>query len=98
MVLCTVIGCSKQSGRDKDVLFYTIPKTITHKGKQEYELTKRRQAGFLAGISREGLRDTHILEMTVFILYILYRESQRICTMKVIQIGYLVYILVTQKL
>ena len=67
MVLCVVIGCSKRSGCDKDVSFYRIPKIVTHRGKQEYELTKKRRAGFLAAISRD-LRDTRVL------------ESDRICS------------------
>jgi len=62
MVMCVVIGCSKRSGRDKDVSFYRIPKIVTHRGKQEYELTKKRRAGFLAAISREGLEDSRVLE------------------------------------
>ena len=61
MVLCVVIGCSKRSGRDKDVSFYRIPKVIAHRGKQEYELTKKRRAGFLAAISRDT-KGTSVLE------------------------------------
>ena len=61
MVLCVVIGCSKRSGRDKDVSFYRIPKVITHRGKQEYELTKKRRDGFLAAIARDGIKDTDVL-------------------------------------
>ena len=61
MVLCVVIGCSKRSGRDKDVSFYRIPKVIAHRGKQEYELTKKRRAGFLAAISRDT-KGTRVLE------------------------------------
>ena len=29
MVLCIMIGCSKRSGRDKDVSFYRIPSVLT---------------------------------------------------------------------
>ena len=61
-VRCVVIGCSKRSGRDKDVSFYRIPKVITHRGKQEYELTKKRRAGFLAAISRDCLQGSSVLE------------------------------------
>ncbi len=43
MVLCLVLGFSKRSGRDKDVSFYRIPKVITTRGKQEYELTKKKK-------------------------------------------------------
>ena len=57
MVLCIVLGCSKRSGRDKDVSFYRIPKVITGRGKQEYELSKKRRDGYLAAISRDNLRE-----------------------------------------
>ena len=30
MVLCIVVGCSKRSGRDKDVSFFRIPTIISH--------------------------------------------------------------------
>ena len=43
MVLCAVIGHSKRSGCDKDVSLYRILKMVTHKGKQEYELTKKNE-------------------------------------------------------
>ena len=61
MVLCLVLGCSKHSGRDKDISFYRVPKVIANRGKQVYELTKKRRAGFLSAISRDGLKKT-ILE------------------------------------
>ena len=38
-----------------------MPKVITSRGKHEYELTKKRRDGFLAAISRDGLKKT-ILE------------------------------------
>ena len=52
MVLCVVIGCSKRSGRDKDVSYYRIPVVIRHQSEREYELSKKRRDGFLAAISR----------------------------------------------
>ena len=61
MVLCVVIGRSKHSGRDKDVSFYRIPKVITLRGKQEYELTEKRRDGILAAIARNGLKNTDVL-------------------------------------
>ena len=45
MVMCIVLGCSKRSGRDKDISFYRVPKVITTRGKQEYELTKSEEMG-----------------------------------------------------
>ena len=53
MVMCIVLGCSKRSGWDKDVSFYRVPKVITTRGKQEYELTKKRRDEF---ISMDGLK------------------------------------------
>ena len=47
MVLCVMIGCSKSSGRDKGVSF----PVITHKGKQEYKLTKKEKQGDIQGWS-----------------------------------------------
>ena len=58
MVMCVVIGCSKRSGRDKDVSFYRIPKVISEKGPLNLlELTKRRKVGYLAAISRVGVTE-----------------------------------------
>ena len=48
MVLYVMIGCSKRSGRDKDVSLYRIPSVLTHLGKKDYELSKRQRDGFLA--------------------------------------------------
>ena len=58
MVLCVMIGCSKRSDRDKDVSFFRIPSVLTHLGKKDYELSKRRRDGFLAAISREDLTES----------------------------------------
>ena len=57
MVLCLVFGCSKCSGRDKDVSFFRIPKIIHNKGETVYSLSKKRREGFLAAISRVGLTE-----------------------------------------
>ena len=53
MVLCVVIGCSKQSGRG--VSFYRIPKIISHRGQRDYELSKKRRNSFLAVLSMDDL-------------------------------------------
>ena len=55
MVMCVVMGCSKRSGRDKDVKFFRIPAVQQHKGQKEKELCKRRRDGYLAAISRERI-------------------------------------------
>ena len=55
MVICVVVGCSKRSGRDKDVSFYRIPAVSGHQGAQDFDLRKRRRDGYLAAISREDL-------------------------------------------
>jgi len=57
MVLCAFVGCSKRSDResDKDVSFYRIPKIRKDRGPREFELGKRRSAGFVAAISRKDL-------------------------------------------
>ena len=55
MVICAVYGCSSRSGRDKLISFYRIPAVSFHKGQQDYELRKKRRAGFLAAISRRDV-------------------------------------------
>ena len=57
MVLCVVFGCSKRSGRDKDVSFFRIPKVIYNKGDRTQQLSRRRRDGYLAAISRLGLTE-----------------------------------------
>ena len=57
MVLCVVFGCSKRSGRDKDVSFFRIPKVITTKGKELEKLSRKRREGFLAAVRRSDLTE-----------------------------------------
>ena len=56
MVLCIVPGCSKRSGRNK-VSFYRIPKIVSCRGIKKEQLSKRRRAGYLAAIRRDGVTD-----------------------------------------
>lgn len=57
MVLCVVFGCSKRSGRDKDVSFFRIPKIVTNRSEAKEELSRRRRAGFLSAIKRDDLTE-----------------------------------------
>lgn len=57
MVLCVVFGCSKRSGRDKDVRFFRIPKVIRNRGPTRLQLSQRRRTGFLTTISRSGMTE-----------------------------------------
>ena len=66
MIICLIVGCSKCSGRDKDVSFYRIPK-ITMNNPRIEELSRRRREGFIAAISRSDLTDSIL-------------ESNRICS------------------
>ena len=58
MVLCLIVGCSKRSGRDKDVSFYRVPKIIKNQGLHKEELSRRRRDGFIKAIRREHLTDS----------------------------------------
>ena len=53
MVLSVVFGCSKRSGRDRDVSFHRIPKIISNKGPEQYSLSQRRREGFIEAIHSE---------------------------------------------
>ena len=57
MVLCVVVGCSKRSGRDRDVSFYRIPKVIKSRGEEREQLSEKRRSGFLAAIMRADLTE-----------------------------------------
>ena len=52
MVICIVPGCSKRSDRDRDVSFFRIP-DIRTRTKEEHELSKKRQVGYLTAIPRD---------------------------------------------
>ena len=38
MVLCVVLGCSKRSGRDKDISLFRLPRIINSRGEEVYSL------------------------------------------------------------
>ena len=57
MVLCVVVGCSKRSGRDKDVSFYKLSEITASKGSRVLELSKKRRAGYIDAISRGDLTE-----------------------------------------
>ena len=57
MALRIVVGCSMRSGCDKVISFYRISKVILNTREEGKDLSKRRRAGFLWGISRGNHRD-----------------------------------------
>ena len=54
-MICCISGCSKRSGRDKDVLFYRIPAVITNRGRKIFDLSKKRREKYLSAIHRQDL-------------------------------------------
>ena len=58
MVICLVAGCSKRSGRDKDVSFYRIPKIMKNNHRLEGLCRRRTPDGFIAAIGRSDLTET----------------------------------------
>ena len=57
MVLCDVFGCSKRSGRNKDVHFCQIPKVVKNKGESTEKLREKRRAVVLSAIKRADITD-----------------------------------------
>ena len=55
MVIYCVIGCLKRSDRDKDVSFCRIPSVTDCYREHNHELRKKRQASYLAVISRQDM-------------------------------------------
>ena len=57
MVLCLMVGCSKRSGRDKDVSFYRVPVIIRSEGELTEELTTERRRKWISAISRDDITE-----------------------------------------
>ena len=53
---CAVVGCSNRADRDKSKSYYILPSVITHQGEKTFQLSKKRQATWLARIKRDDLR------------------------------------------
>ena len=53
MVKCIIPSCGKTSGRDKDVSFFRLPYIRRKGSKQDHELSKKREMGYLAAIPRD---------------------------------------------
>lgn len=51
---CCVVGCSKRSGRDVGVSFYSIPAIIENQGDRTKDLSLERRQAWIAKIRREG--------------------------------------------
>ena len=76
MVICMVIGCLKQSDRDKRISFYRIPAVIRHCPGCEFELSMRRRGGFLAAACFKGrYRYQRVREISNFVPATSYLES-----------------------
>ena len=51
------IGCSKRSGRDKDVSFYRVPVIIRNEGELTEELTTERRRKWISAITRDDITE-----------------------------------------
>ena len=56
MVLCSIVGCSNRSGRDK-VSYHRLPAIIYHQGEQMLAISTERRRASLAAISRVDLTE-----------------------------------------
>ena len=55
MVIYVVISCSSHSDCDKEFSYCRIPAVSDHKGKEDLELQKNVETGYLAAILREDI-------------------------------------------
>jgi len=69
MVQCAVVGCKKDSSHDHDVSYYRFPAITNRYGERyewaEYELRKKRRAGFIAAIQRKHVSDEAINNLRI---------------------------------
>ncbi len=56
MVLCAMVGCGNRSQRDKEKSYYRLPSVISTQGSKTFDLSKKRQAEWLAKIKREDIK------------------------------------------
>ena len=59
MVLCSIVGCSNRSGRDK-VSYHRLPAIIYHQGEQMLAISTERRRAWLAAISRGDLTEDRL--------------------------------------
>ena len=52
-----MVGCSKRSGRDKDVSFYRVLVIIRNEGELTEELTTERRRKWISAISRDDITE-----------------------------------------
>ncbi len=88
MVLCAVYGCSKRSGRDKDVSFFRILKLIYRKGEELFSLSKRRRDGLLAAISRVGLTEKILKNDRICSRHFILGKPDEVLDVILVQTGY----------
>ena len=67
MVHCIIFGCSSNSGKEKGIGYYRIPKFVTREGEQAEELRRERRERWISAISRNDLKWKNVL------------ESERVC-------------------
>ncbi|KAK7889187.1 hypothetical protein WMY93_024747 [Mugilogobius chulae] len=48
---CSVYGCANRSNREKDKLFFCIPKVVTHKGERFRLITEKRRKKWLENLN-----------------------------------------------
>ena len=53
---CAVYGCSNRADREKNKLFYHLPKIIEHQGEDALKLSEERRTKWLSRISQEDLK------------------------------------------
>ena len=59
MVLCSIVGCSNRSGRDK-ISYHRLPAIIYHQGEQMLMISTERHQAWLAAISRADLTEDRL--------------------------------------
>lgn len=64
MVICSMIGCSNRSGRDK-VRFFRLPKVVEWQGEHTRDITTRQRCAWLKAISREDLTEDKLSNVYV---------------------------------
>ena len=57
MVFCMIVGCGRQSARDKQLHFARVPSVVTNQGEEAEKLSFERRSRWISAISRVDLTE-----------------------------------------
>ena len=57
MPMCLIVGCPRNTGRDKGIRLFRVPAVVTNQGPEVEELSTERGRLWISAISRDDLTE-----------------------------------------